>query len=208
MEQVLKLNAAGLPIEIINWQQAVDLWMKEKAIIVEVYDRLIYAGRRFKEMPENIQRELIKIYDDRLESWQSAMYMPAVIRMVEFIKPNKKFSIYKPFNRLNIWLRDAGHCQYCNCKVSKSSFEYEHIIPQSKGGKCTWTNIVCSCHDCNNKKGNRTPEEAGMKLIRKPFAPIHSKDYSENVVKRFRALKNINIKEWQSYIFWNAPLEE
>jgi len=209
MNQTLKLNSAGLPIEIVSWQQAVDLWMKGKAVIVECYDTLIKAGRRATELPEHIQRDLIKIYDDDLESWQSAMYMPAVIRMVDFIKPAKRFSIYKPFNRLNIWLRDGGRCQYCGCKVAKNSFEYEHVIPQSRGGKSSWTNIVCSCHACNNKKRDRTPEEAGMKLLRKPFAPITANSYSENVVQKFRSLKGTtSIQEWRNYVYWEVELEE
>jgi 5-methylcytosine-specific restriction endonuclease McrA len=206
--QTLKLNAAGLPIEIIPWQAAIELWIKEKAVIIESFDTVIKAGWRCVDLPAKIQKDVIKIYDDKLDSWQSAMYMPAVIRMVEFIKPSKKFSIYKPFNRLNVWLRDGGRCQYCNKEVSKNDFEYEHVIPQSRGGLCSWTNIVCSCHDCNSKKRNRTPEEAGMILLRKPFAPVIANSYNENIIQKFRTLKNINIDEWRQYIYWNVELEE
>jgi 5-methylcytosine-specific restriction endonuclease McrA len=208
MTQTLKLNSAMLPIEIINWQQAVDLWMKGKADIIESYETIIKAGFRTIEMPANIQSHLIKLYDENLESWQSAMYMPAVIRMTDFIRPQKNFSIYKPFNRLNIWLRDNKKCQYCGLPISLNTFEYEHIIPQSRGGKSTWLNIVCACRLCNSRKANRTPEEAGMKLIRKPFAPIACKSYSSNVVRKFKALKNINNEQWKSYIYFNVELEE
>lgn len=218
MDQVLKLNSAMLPIEIIDWCPAVDLWLKGKAEILSVYDKVIHGGWRFKDLPSDLfyrymnvdpSKRIRQIYDDRLESWQTAMHMPAVIRMINFVKPPKDFSIFKPFNRDNIWIRDGGICQYCGEKVSKNQFTYDHVFPQSKGGPTCWTNIVCTCQTCNNKKRNRTPEEAGMKLIRKPFAPIAANDYCENVSKKFRSMTKrlISIKEWQSYIYWNVELE-
>lgn len=208
MQQTLKLNSAGLPIEIVPWQDAVTLWIEGKAVIVEFYDHIIKAGRRVKEFPDHIQKDLLKIYDDQLDSWQSAMYMPAVIRMLHFVKPNKKFSIYKPYNRLNIWLRDSGRCQYCGKKVSKNNFQLEHVIPQARGGKSNWTNIVCACPECNTKKRCRTPEEAGMTLMRKPFAPITANSYSESIMQKFRALKHVNVTEWSSFLYWNVELLE
>lgn len=49
----------------------------------------------------------------------------------------------------------------------------DHVVPKSMGGKDTWENMVCACLECNNRKGDRLPEQAGMKLIRKPRRPHH-----------------------------------
>jgi 5-methylcytosine-specific restriction endonuclease McrA len=47
----------------------------------------------------------------------------------------------------------------------------DHVVPRSKGGKTSWTNVVAACHNCNRKKGNRSPERAGMKLLTEPRRP-------------------------------------
>jgi 5-methylcytosine-specific restriction endonuclease McrA len=76
------------------------------------------------------------------------------------------------FSRQNLFLRDKFTCQYCG-KLLKNPKErtIDHVIPKSRGGKTVWTNVVLCCKKCNLKKGNRTPEEAGLKLIKPPRAP-------------------------------------
>lgn len=220
MVQVLKLNAGWFPIEIVNWTDAVDLWIKAKAEIVGVYDKVIHGGFRFKDLPDGLidrydkglvpyQRRIQQIFDDRLESWQTAMHMPAVIRCLEFVKPPKDMPVFEPFTRHNVWIRDKGTCQYCGKKLSLREMTYDHVIPQSDGGPTNWRNIVCSCQKCNNDKRNRTPEQAGMSLIRRPFAPVMAENYTAGVTKKMRSMTKrlMSIKEWQSYIYWNVELE-
>lgn len=76
------------------------------------------------------------------------------------------------FSRQNLLLRDKYTCQYCG-KYLKNPKErtIDHVIPKSRGGKTVWTNVVLCCKKCNLKKGDRTPEEAGMKLLKQPKAP-------------------------------------
>ena len=76
------------------------------------------------------------------------------------------------FSRQNLLLRDRYTCQYCG-KYLKNPKErtIDHVIPKSRGGKTVWTNVVLCCKKCNLKKGDRTPEEAGLKLLKKPKAP-------------------------------------
>lgn len=221
MEQVLKLNAGWMPIEIIDWPQAVDLWIKAKAEIVQVYDRVIHGGFRFKNLPHDLaerynigwvplNKRIQQIYDDKLESWQTAMYMPAVIRCIDFVKPPKNFPVFEPFTRHNVWNRDKGMCQFCGKKISLRQMTYDHVIPQSLGGPTNWKNIVCACQECNNKKRDRTPNEAGMSLIRKPYAPIVAENYTQNISRKMRSMTKrlVSIKEWQDYIYWRVPLIE
>ncbi len=61
-------------------------------------------------------------------------------------------------------------CEYCD---SRENLTVDHIVPKSRGGEDTWKNLSAACTSCNNKKGNRTPEEARMPLRRKPFRPSH-----------------------------------
>jgi 5-methylcytosine-specific restriction endonuclease McrA len=75
------------------------------------------------------------------------------------------------FSRQNIFLRDDGTCQYCREQLPRRELNLDHVQPRSRGGKTNWENVVTSCIECNFKKGGRTPEEAGMKLMRKPKKP-------------------------------------
>lgn len=75
------------------------------------------------------------------------------------------------FSRQNVFLRDENTCQYCGKTLPRSQLNLDHVIPRSQGGETTWENVVCSCIACNLKKGGRTPEQAGMRLLRRPFRP-------------------------------------
>lgn len=78
--------------------------------------------------------------------------------------------------RDNIFLRDREQCQFCGRHISQlRTFEIltkDHVLPRSRGGRDTWENLVTACNTCNQKKRDRTPEEAGMPLLRVPFAPL------------------------------------
>jgi 5-methylcytosine-specific restriction endonuclease McrA len=76
-----------------------------------------------------------------------------------------------PFSRRNLFYRDNFRCQYCGVRTSTDNLSIDHVIPRSRGGLSTWTNCVLACHDCNVRKGNRTPHEASMRLSRSPAQP-------------------------------------
>ena len=107
------------------------------------------------------------------------------------------------FNRKNIYQRDKNICQYCGKKFDLMNLNIDHVIPKVLGGKSVWTNVVCSCMNCNLRKGGRTPQQAGMKLILTPKEP------------RWQYLAHFNIKtmhheSWKHFIdtaYWNTELE-
>jgi 5-methylcytosine-specific restriction endonuclease McrA len=70
-------------------------------------------------------------------------------------------------------LRDAYTCQYCGEKPGQAALTVDHVIPRSRGGEHAWSNLATACKRCNQRKGNQTPEEAGMQLIRRPFEPSY-----------------------------------
>jgi 5-methylcytosine-specific restriction endonuclease McrA len=109
------------------------------------------------------------------------------------------------FSRLNIYARDQDTCQYCSRTLPRSELNLDHVNPRSQGGKTTWENVVCSCVPCNLKKGGRTPEQAGMRLLRKPFRPRWT--------PLFRgAIRRVTYREWLPFLrvedssYWNVEL--
>ncbi len=191
--QVLKLNSAYMPIEIIPWEEAICLWYRDKAEILDSYsDKILHHG-----------------FDEHLRTWKGAMECPAVIRLYEFVKPKKKLKFYEPFTRKNIYERDHGKCQYCGKGISLSKMTYDHVIPKCQNGHTCWSNIVTSCVKCNNKKGGRTPQEAKMKVRQKPFAPIIAESYNEGIINRMKkSMRVMNNEKWKQWIYWNVELEQ
>jgi 5-methylcytosine-specific restriction endonuclease McrA len=115
--------------------------------------------------------------------------LPTVVRLRHYVSvPYKEI----PLTRRNVLHRDAHTCQYCG---SKEELTIDHVIPRSRKGVESWENFVTACVRCNIKKGNRTPQEAGMPLLKKPSRP-HSSLYFE-VSKHLKSGSN---EEWRKYI--------
>lgn len=93
---------------------------------------------------------------------------PSVIVLKNYIR--KKYISLSP-TRKNIYWRDKYTCQYCAKKFTYKNLTLDHVIPKSRGGGKGWLNIVSACNCCNQKKGNKTPTEAGMELINIPYTP-------------------------------------
>lgn len=96
--------------------------------------------------------------------------IPRVVRFIKNITQVYKKKV--PWSKRNVFIRDKNICQYCGTKVDKPTVD--HVLPRSRKGKNSFTNCVTSCFDCNNWKDDRTPEEAGMVLLREPKAPTVS----------------------------------
>jgi 5-methylcytosine-specific restriction endonuclease McrA len=118
------------------------------------------------------------------------MRIPRVVQLVRYDRMPRR-SVR--FSRTNIYARDRHRCQYCECRLSRSELNLDHVVPRSRGGASTWDNVVCSCRRCNRIKGGRTPEEAGMPLRRRPFRPR----WSPLLVEEFSRKR---YKEWLPYI--------
>ncbi len=113
--------------------------------------------------------EVIEEYEDRMvRSVTFEMKMPAVIRYLAK-KTGKRRGVR--FSRENVYTRDKGRCQYCAKKVSRPEATYDHVVPRAQGGLTRWDNIVIACVPCNQRKGGRTPEQAGVRLLTQPQKP-------------------------------------
>jgi 5-methylcytosine-specific restriction endonuclease McrA len=123
-----------------------------------------------------------------IRSVNSKYPWPSVIRLSQFIRvPYKRVVL----TRKNILRRDNYKCGYCG--RGDLTLTLDHIIPKAKGGFDAWENLVSACTKCNNEKGDRTPEEAGMQLLLKPFKPSHIM-YIKNVVGKLD-------EKWKPYLY-------
>lgn len=106
--------------------------------------------------------------DEVVDGVSMRIRVPRVIQLLDFDRvprPRVKFT------RANVYLRDGHRCQYCGRHASERELTLDHVHPRSRGGRTTWRNIVVSCVGCNAQKRDRRPEEAGMRLLRKPRQP-------------------------------------
>lgn len=128
-----------------------------------------------------------KLNGKRIRSVYRSFEYPSIVRLSVFVRvPFKKIIL----SRKNILRRDNHKCQYCG---STTNLTIDHIIPKSKGGDETWENLVTACIKCNNKKGDRTPEDSKMSLRTKPKKPSHI-----TFIKNFAG----NVEEdWKPYLF-------
>ena len=108
-----------------------------------------------------------------------------------------------PFTRRNLYKRDHLTCQYRGGRSTTEALSIDHVVPSSRGGKTTWQNCVLACVKCNVRKGNRTPAEAGMKLLAPPRRPRWEPTLSIPIAKR-----RVSWKQFISERYWNAELHD
>jgi 5-methylcytosine-specific restriction endonuclease McrA len=145
MKKVLLLNSSEEILRFIEWQRAVSLLCDGKA-----------------EAPYN--------YDHyyKIPHASGVFSLPKALRLKNYIRV-PRIQVY--LSRKNVHRRDEYVCQYCRTQLIPGEGTIDHVFPRSRGGVDTWENLVCSCMKCNVKKGNRTPREANMPLIRLPKEP-------------------------------------
>lgn len=142
--RVLLLNFTYQPISFVSERKALKLIVKDKV-------------------------EIISSWKGKTVRWSKGkMDLPATVRLKYYVRwiPCKT-----RFNRVGVFRRDKNQCQYCGNIFKSKDLTIDHVHPKSKGGKNDWINCVTSCVSCNNKKSDRTLEEAKMKLISKPKIP-------------------------------------
>lgn len=164
--KVLVLNQNYEPMSVCNVKKAIILLFLGKAELIEAH-----AGKL-------------------LRSVSVSMPFPSVVRLSVYIRvPYKKIIL----SRKNILRRDGHRCQFCG--RGDLPLTVDHVLPRSRGGEDTWENLVCACVQCNNAKGDRTPEEARMPLMRRASRPNHV-----TFIRHF--VGNIDDR-WKPYLFMN-----
>ncbi len=193
---VLVLNKSFLPVHVTSLKRALILFYQGIARAVDENYRT-FTFESWQDVAVSRNDHAIGLVDRLIRA-------PRVIILMNYDKLPKR---YIKFSRANIFLRDKNRCQYCGKEFKKSELNLDHVVPRTKGGISAWENVVCSCILCNRIKGGRTPEEAGMKLVRKPKKPEWSPYYHISFA-------NVMHKEWMPFLnlvdnaYWHVELEE
>lgn len=163
--KTLKLDSSFRPIEVIDAVEALVLCLIGKAQAIETYSKVI------KSVNESFE-------------------LPCVIALKRIVKFRYQTI---PCHRRNVIWRDNNQCQYCSKHFMADKLTIDHVVPRSRGGQNDWLNLVTACKKCNQKKGDKTPSEANMPLIKEPKIP--KSDIFKNISK------NQIIPRWKYYLW-------
>lgn len=165
---VLVLNASYEPIHVCVARRALILLFKGVAASEEVADAEVHSP-------------------------SVTVPLPSVIRLLEYRRiPLQTRSL----SRKNILVRDGHICQYCERPFSGGELTLDHVTPRSRGGSSSWENLVACCRGCNNRKGNRLPEEANMSLVRRP------RPFNLHTSRSLMRLFGNQREAWRKYLFY------
>lgn len=192
--KVLILNRSYLPIHVTSVRRAFILLYQGIARAVnDQYQTFDFES--WSDLSVSTRDETIGLVNRIIR-------VPRVILLISYDRVPKR---HVRFSRYNIYARDNCTCQYCKRRLPRQELNLDHVIPRSQGGASIWENVVCSCHECNRRKGGRTPQQAGMLLGRKPVRPKWTPFMQETFsLSRY--------KEWMPFLntvdvsYWNTEL--
>ncbi|WP_196140753.1 HNH endonuclease [Aliikangiella sp. G2MR2-5] len=154
--KILKLNKAGQPLSWIDYEQAALLYSRDQ------------VAWTFGDVSVRLRGGY-----SRLTGKQSTLEISSVIAVKGISKFNRRVP---PLTNRALFARDQFMCTYCGRVFPASELTRDHIMPRARGGRDRWSEVTTACRSCNNRKGCRTPEEAGMKLLCIPYVP-NKNDY-------------------------------
>lgn len=158
--KVLVLNRSYLPVHLTTVRRACVLMHQGVA-------RAVDAGCETFDFEDWCARSP-GAGDESLGLVGRAIAVPRVVLLVAYDRLPRR---HVRFTRHNVYARDRHTCQYCGRRLPRQELNLDHVVPRSQGGPSTWENVVCSCHPCNRRKGGRTPEQCGLRLLRRPVRP-------------------------------------
>ena len=167
-EPVLVLNATYEPINVTAVRRAMVLLLKGVAQAEEVHASEVHSAA-------------------------NAHKVPSVIRLLAYRHIPQQS---RALSRKNILLRDRNTCQFCGGIFPGSELTLDHVVPRSRGGRSSWENLVACCYRCNNSKGDRTPEEAGFKLARRP------RPFTLHTSRQLMRMIGHRDERWRKYLFY------
>jgi 5-methylcytosine-specific restriction endonuclease McrA len=177
--QTLVLNADYRPVNYFP----LSLWSWQDAVQAVFGDRV----------------DVVAEYDQPVRSPSTTIKLPSVVALRSYIALPRR----PAFSRSNLFLRDEFRCQYCGQRFKSEDLTFDHLVPRSRGGCATWTNIVTACMVCNVAKGSRTLAECGMRPLTMPAVPTARQLYENG-----RAFpRREPHATWRDYLYWNVELE-
>lgn len=195
-QQVLVLNRLWQAVNICSVRRALTLLFQGHAQVVLGDNDGVFQTFGFREWQDCSHQGPAH---ELIQSVSFKIRVPRVIMLLVFDRLPKK---EVKFTRHNIFERDRDTCQYCGKIFARKDLNLDHIIPRDRGGPTTWENIVCSCIPCNTRKSNRTPPEAGLRLVRKPKRP----KWRPFVQVTFALDYHDSWKHFLDLAYWNVEL--
>ena len=199
---VLVLNKHYAAVRVIPARRAMCMLFKRIAEIVSIDDGT-WLGHDFDSWREvsQVKARYEREHHDWIRCVRFDLAVPRIVRLLGYdrlpITPVR-------LTRRNIYARDRNHCQYCGKKFATSELTLDHILPRSRGGGMSWTNLVCCCVKCNVRKGGRTPAEAHMRLITAPIKPRRSPAITLHLTSE----KYASWKQFLDAAYWNVELRD
>jgi hypothetical protein len=154
MHDILVLDIAGTPVRWVDHECAAAYYASDKVRWELGSDRTVLHGGI-----------------SRIHGRRSTLEIAAIIAIDGPRWRLKHAEDRPPLSRTMVFARDRQVCAYCGGRFGASALEMEHVTPSSRGGRTVWQNVVSACRACNQRKGNRTPEAAGMPLLYVPYVP-------------------------------------
>jgi len=158
-QEVLRTDVAGMPLEWIDYRDAVRLYHTEQ--VAYACGSMIYSVRGGI---------------NALTGMRSVVDVSSIIAThgnTHNLERNDA-AYSPPLNNRTLFRRDGNLCMYCAQPFRTSDLTRDHVTPLSQGGRDVWTNVVTACRRCNNHKGGKTPEQAGVELVAVPFTPTYA----------------------------------
>jgi hypothetical protein len=186
-QQVLRTDVAGMPLEWIDYREAVRLYHAEQ-VAYDCGTRLYSVFGGFSAV-------------DGTRSRIDVNSIIATYGTSKSLSKNREKYV-PPLNNRTLFKRDANLCLYCGMRYMTRDLTRDHITPVSHGGLDSWTNVATACRRCNNYKGGRTPEQAAMELIAVPFTP----NYAEYIYLKGRRVLADQMQYLLAHIPRSSPL--
>ena len=199
---VLVLNKHYAAVRVVPARRAMCMLFKRIAEIVSIDDGA-WLGHDFDSWREvsQFKAQYEREHHDWIRCVRFDLAVPRIVRLLGYdrlpITPVR-------LTRRNIYARDRNHCQYCGKRFSTSELTLDHILPRSRGGGMSWTNLVCCCVKCNVRKGGRTPAEAHMHLVTEPVKPRRSPAITLHLTSE----KYASWKQFLDAAYWNVELRD
>lgn len=157
----LVLNRNWTAVNVVPVRRALILVCRNAARIISPETYETYDLSSWEELA-------VRSGDWSIQLVSRSIRVPEIIVLANYDRPAR---LHVPFTRRNVYRRDQYRCQYCGRRPGSENLSIDHVVPRSAGGRTTWDNCVLACLRCNIQKSNRTPAQAGMRLLRKPVRP-------------------------------------
>jgi 5-methylcytosine-specific restriction endonuclease McrA len=198
---VLVLNRMYMAVRVVSARRAMTLLFQDLAEVISVEDEQ-FQSYNFNDWVE-VSAAMREFQPEQYDWLRTVRFQVAVPKIVRLLFYDRLPRTAVKLNRRNIFARDQNRCQYCGKRYPTSELSIDHVVPRSQGGGASWENMVCACVRCNVRKGGRTPDQAGMGLIRLVKRPRRS----PILTIKMSDARYASWKQFLDFAYWNVELK-